>query len=140
MARGRFPRLDDRDDLWRVLVTLTARKAIDLVQREHRQKRGGGRVCLEADLASDDPDRPEPTLDQVVGREPTPEFAALVTEEFHRRLQGLRTARLRRVALLKLEGYTNEEIAEQLGCSLRTIARVLELIRMAWLAEEPPRA
>ena len=50
-ARGRFPRLADRDDLWRVLVTITARKAADLVQHERRQKRGGGRVLDEAGLA-----------------------------------------------------------------------------------------
>ena len=40
VARGRFPRLDDRNDLWRVLVTITARKATDQVLRERRQKRG----------------------------------------------------------------------------------------------------
>jgi DNA-directed RNA polymerase specialized sigma24 family protein len=42
--QGRFPDLFDRDDLWRLLVVITARKAATLVRREHRQKRGGGRV------------------------------------------------------------------------------------------------
>src|SRR3954452_19706131 len=37
---GRFPRLADRNDLWRLLVVLTARKAVDLLQREGRLKRG----------------------------------------------------------------------------------------------------
>src|SRR6202034_1431934 len=32
-ARGRFPRLTDRDDLWRLLVVLTVRKALDQIQR-----------------------------------------------------------------------------------------------------------
>src|SRR5436853_6862797 len=41
-ARGRFPRLHDRHDLWRVLVMITTRKAADQVQRHRRQKRGGG--------------------------------------------------------------------------------------------------
>src|SRR4051812_36370551 len=41
-SRGRFPRLDDRGDLWKVLVTLTHRKALDQVARQRRQKRGGG--------------------------------------------------------------------------------------------------
>jgi DNA-directed RNA polymerase specialized sigma24 family protein len=49
-TQRRFPRLDDRDDLWRVLVTLTERKAADLRRRRRRQKRGGGRVAPEADL------------------------------------------------------------------------------------------
>ena len=43
-ARGRYPRLDDRDDLWRLLVVITERKAIDQAHRERRQKRGGGKI------------------------------------------------------------------------------------------------
>src|SRR5207237_3816674 len=42
-ACGRYPRLDDRDDLWRLLVVITERKALDQAQREPRQTRGGGR-------------------------------------------------------------------------------------------------
>src|SRR4051794_6018164 len=38
---GRFPRLDDRDDLWRVLVTIAARKAGHQVRDQFREKRGG---------------------------------------------------------------------------------------------------
>jgi DNA-directed RNA polymerase specialized sigma24 family protein len=39
---GRFPRLDDRDDLWRLLVVITAREALDQLARENSQERGGG--------------------------------------------------------------------------------------------------
>ena len=42
VEEGRFPRLDDRDDLWRLLGTLTARKAAHLRRDEGRLKRGGG--------------------------------------------------------------------------------------------------
>src|SRR5262245_65121803 len=48
-GEGRFPRLDDRDDLWQALVMLTVRKAADQANRERRQKRGGGGVVTEAD-------------------------------------------------------------------------------------------
>jgi hypothetical protein len=34
IARGRFPQLADRDDLWKLLVVITARKAIAQAQRE----------------------------------------------------------------------------------------------------------
>src|SRR5689334_22900261 len=37
---GRFPHLTDRDDLWRLLVVITARKALDLLERQGRKKRG----------------------------------------------------------------------------------------------------
>ena len=33
-----------------------------------------------------------------------------------------------------MEGYNNDEIADQLGCAARTVARRLELIRKTWLA------
>src|SRR5262245_37415657 len=52
-ARGRFPRLDDRHDLWRILVTITTRKALDQVNRQRRRKRGGGRVVVESALPDD---------------------------------------------------------------------------------------
>jgi hypothetical protein len=44
-ARGRFPALADRDDLWRLLTVITARKVFALVRRGERLKRGGGLVC-----------------------------------------------------------------------------------------------
>src|SRR3954449_2996353 len=87
-ARGRFPRLADRDELWRLLVVLTARKVGAQAQRERRQKRGGGRVLREADLLGAGPDGRDAGLEQVVGAEPTPEFAAMVAEEYRRLLDG----------------------------------------------------
>src|SRR6516165_8429863 len=48
--QGKFPRLQDRDDLWGLLVVITARKALHLVEHEGRQKRGGGRVLTEGAL------------------------------------------------------------------------------------------
>ena len=134
-ALGRFPQLADRDDLWRLLVVITARKAVDQIQREGRQKRGGGRVVGEATLAGPLADEGLGGLDQVVGSEPSPEFAALVADEHRRLLHALGDDTLRRIALWKMEGYTNEEIRVKLDCSLRTVANKLELIRRTWLNE-----
>ena len=39
---------------------------------------------------------------------------------------------LQRVATFKLEGYTNEEIADRLGCATSTVERKLALIRHKW--------
>ena len=44
VKNGRFPRLDDRDDLWRILVVLTQRKVADQVRHEMTLRRGGGKV------------------------------------------------------------------------------------------------
>jgi DNA-directed RNA polymerase specialized sigma24 family protein len=133
VALGRFPRLDDRDDLWRILVTLTRRKAINQFQRERWQKRDVALVASAAALDGAAVDRA--FLDSLAGPEPSPDFAALVADEWRHRLESLRDDSLRRVALLRLEGFRNDEIAERLGCGRRTVARKLELIRRRWLGE-----
>ena len=135
-AAGRFDRLKDRDDLWRLLVVITMRKVCDQIRRQHKLKRGGGRVVAEAALAGLDPDSPG-GFDQFIGREPVPEFAAMLAEEFQARLDSLPDESLRQVALWKLEGYSSDEIADRLGCVSRTVNRKLDLIRKAWRRAEP---
>src|SRR5262245_30617189 len=114
-ARNRFPRLDERDDLWRLLVVISERKAMDQAQRERRQKRGG-RKHQRPPVLSDG----AASGRGIAALEPTPEFAALVADECRYLLGQLRDDALRTVALLRMEGYTNAEIADQLGCSLRS--------------------
>jgi DNA-directed RNA polymerase specialized sigma24 family protein len=136
-ARGRFPQLADRDDLWRLLVVITARKAMAQANRQGRKKRGGGRVVDEAVLfgpGRDDAEGPLAGLEGIAAGEPSPEFAAMMAEECRRLLDALDDDSLRQVALSRMEGYNNDEIAVQLGCARRTVARRLDLIRKTWLA------
>src|SRR5262249_27986059 len=64
VEQGRFPQLNDRDNLWRLLVVLTARKAWRWRRSEGQQKRGGGRAANGAE---------EMDLDAIIGPEPTPD-------------------------------------------------------------------
>ena len=124
--RNQFPRLDDRDDLWQLLVLLTARKASRLIRHERALKRGGAvrrASALDGDGAE--------ALAEVIGREPSPEFAAQVAEEYRLLLDGLEPS-LRNVAVAKMEGYTNAEIATRLDVSQRTVERSLAFIRRLW--------
>jgi DNA-directed RNA polymerase specialized sigma24 family protein len=132
--RGRFPKLDDREELWRLLVRITARKVIDLHNREHAVKRGGvpGEVALRGSPAAA---AVEVDLEQVVGTEPSPDFAAEVADECRRLLDRLGDDELRKLALLKMEGHTNEESAEELRCARVTVERRLRLIRETWEKE-----
>jgi DNA-directed RNA polymerase specialized sigma24 family protein len=131
--QGRFPRLDDRDDLWQLLVTITARKAYQLALHNRRLKRGGNAVLDEAALAGlVGPDAGPAGLEQFLGSEPTPEFAAQAAEDYQRLLAALPQEELREVARCKLEGYSNEEIADRLGCAPRSIGRKLHVIRAVW--------
>ncbi|WP_435016268.1 ECF-type sigma factor [Tundrisphaera sp. TA3] len=132
-SQGRFPILADRDDLWKLLVSLTARKAINLRKHAARGKRGGGRVLDEAALDGGDPGAAG--LDAMIGDGPTPEFAAQVAEQCRRLLDLLGDESLRQVAIWKFEGYTNEQIGERLGRSPRTVAYKLEMIRKLWEQE-----
>jgi DNA-directed RNA polymerase specialized sigma24 family protein len=127
-AAGRFPRLADRDDLWHLLFVLTVRKAIDLARREGRQIRGRGEVRLLSDLAGLD-------LEPILGREPTPALAAQLADECQRLLEGLGDGSLRAVAIWKMEGLTNAEIAARLGCIERTVESKLRVIRGLWTRE-----
>jgi DNA-directed RNA polymerase specialized sigma24 family protein len=136
--QGHFPQLRDRNNLWPLLVVITARKAIDLVQQEGRLKRGGGAVRGESALQTPDDSSREAGLDQVIGREPTPEFAAQVAEECQRLLTKLGDPELRSVALWKMEGHTNAEIAAKLGCVEGTVERKLRVIRTLWEKESAP--
>jgi DNA-directed RNA polymerase specialized sigma24 family protein len=129
-AGGRFPHLRDRHDLWKLLLVITARKARHLLRDEGRQKRGGLPASDPAPAADDAVD-----FEQLISREPTPAFAAQSVEECQRLLDLLREPALRWVALWKLEGYSNEEIAAKLGCAPRTVERKLRLIRAVWKGE-----
>jgi DNA-directed RNA polymerase specialized sigma24 family protein len=131
----RFPTLADRDSLWRLLVILTARKALHMIRDERREKRGGGHVLDETALDAAGPDA---GLDQVIGAEPTPEFASQVAEECRRLLGVLDCDELRLIAVSRMEGYSTAEIAGRLRCAPRTVERKLQRIRSLWSAENPP--
>ena len=140
VAEGKFPQLADREDLWRILMTITVRKASAQMQREKRIKRGGGKVVEEAALRAPRSDglldsSAAAGLEMIAGTEPTPEFAAIVAEEYRRLLDALEDEGLRQVAIRRMEGYTCDEIAAELGCARRTVARRLDLIRKTWHAD-----
>jgi RNA polymerase sigma factor (sigma-70 family) len=131
--QGRFPQLSDRDDLWHLLLVITERKAIDLVNHETAQKRGRGRVRHEGSVAGNS----DAAFADIAARELTPEKAAQVAEQFRRLLDALGEETLRAVAIAKMEGYTNEEIAKRINRSVPAVERKLNRIRKIWGKEIP---
>lgn len=131
VERGRFPQLNDPDDLWRVLVTVTARKAIAHRKRHLTQKRGGGTTRGDS-VFLNMRDGERGGFGEVLGNSPTPEMQAMMAEECQLLLARLDDASLRELAIFKLEGYTNQEIADSLGCTSRTVERWLSRIREQW--------
>jgi RNA polymerase sigma factor (sigma-70 family) len=122
VRQGRFPRLNDREDLWAILFTLTSRHAARQLRHQRRDKRGQGQVRGDSALADAQP----------VDDEPTPAEAVLLQEDLARLLEALGDESLRRITLARMEGYSNAEIAQQLGRSEVTVERRLRLIRAIW--------
>jgi DNA-directed RNA polymerase specialized sigma24 family protein len=125
--RGKFPQLEDRDDFWSLLAVITARKVSDIKKRQMRDKRGGHRTLGTSDLDDGGP----AALEQVAGPGPTPELSMIMAEECRLRLDALEEP-FRQVALLRLDGRSNEQIALEMGCTTRTVIRRINSIRDAW--------
>ena len=121
---GRFPDLHDRHGLWSILVLITVRKVATQAVYEKRQKRSAGLNGKTSGVTA-----PE----EIAGNDPTPEFCAQAAEAYRELLASLANSTLQETAVWKMEGYTNEEIAGKLGCSIRTVERKLGLIRAKWV-------
>lgn len=136
-AEGRFDQLGDRSDLWRLLMRITGQKCVDRLRREGRQKRGGGEVRGNS-IFGRGGDGPTADFDDFQLQDQTPDFLVMLDEEHSRLLDTLPDETLKRIALLRMEGYQNQEIAQQLGISVRSVERKLGLIRSQWSSELPP--
>lgn len=138
MCRGvrqdRFPDLKDRDNLWSLLVVITARKVSHQLRERSAKKRGEGATRGES-VFEVDVGAMMAGIDRVIGNSPTPDFALQVSEESERLMQMLPDDSFREVARLKFEGYSNEEISQLSGQSLRTVVRRMSLIRKLWNSE-----
>ncbi len=132
VTAGRFPDLRDQEGLWKLLMKITGRKAVAHLRREHALKRGQGQVRGESVFMQRRPRDANAGIGDALGEEPTPQLAAMVAEQCERLLESLEDESLRRIAILKLEGYSNVEIAEELDCARETVQRKLARVRKKW--------
>ncbi len=121
-SADRLPDMLDRGGLWQSLILITAGKVIDAKRREFSQKRGGTLTDK----------TPLHLIDLVQNSEPDPALAAMFSEQFESLLNLLEERELQEIAMLKLEGFTNEEVSRRLDCGERTVKRRLAVIRRIW--------
>lgn len=121
LGNDRFPKLESWEDVRRVLLMLTAQKAIKARRDATRLKRGGPAALL----ATAPPD-------QVPCRADDPAQAALMADEVESLIDALPDDQAREIVRLRLEGYQNREIADRLGCATRTVERRLNVVRKIW--------
>lgn len=137
VAEERFPELNGRGNLWAILVVIATCKAHAYVAAQNRHKRGSGKVRGDS-VFLDAGDAGELAgFDGIAGREPTPAFVAEASEACEQLLDSLGDEMLRNLAILKLQGYTIDELAAQTGCTKRAVQRRLEIIRTTWREQLP---
>jgi RNA polymerase sigma factor (sigma-70 family) len=131
--RGEFD-LTGRDALWKLLVTITLRKARNVAKKQMRDRRDIARERTIGDR--DDPESAHWALEQMDASGPSPAEAALLNEALERRLESMADPELRQIALWRLEGYSNHEIAGRIGRTERAVERRMERIRSKWTADD----
>lgn len=115
-----FPELHDRDNLWRLLIIITNRKLT--AQKRRESARISADPFSEAIL----------NVQHICSTEPTPEMVAELMDEMEQRLELLGDEKLRRIAVMRMEGLSTAEIADRINSTSRTIRRKLERIRDIW--------
>ncbi len=129
---GRLPKLENRAQLFALLVTIASRKAATHVERAGRAKRGSGKVRGESALdALVGPAAEVRGAEQHEDPRPTAESEAIVKDLYQHYLGALADS-LRSFAELYLAGWSHREIGERLGCKTRTVDRKVRLILDQW--------
>ncbi len=128
----RFDRLQDRSDLWRVLAMLVARKSARQIEHQMRQKRGGGQVRGESVFFAADDTSPVGMENMAAEENMAGDYVAEMQESLEQLLDLLPDDQYRAIANMRMEGHSNQEIAEKLGCTERTVERRLQRIRETW--------
>ncbi|MEZ6132595.1 MAG: ECF-type sigma factor [Planctomycetaceae bacterium] len=131
-AAGRFERLNTREDLWPLLIAITRQKVVDRIRSENRQKRGGGRVRGESVFLVKSKQPSEGGIHNVAGESISPELEVELNDCLQQMMAELGDGVVRTIAQLRLEGYTNQEIASRLMISEAAVRRKSRLIKDTW--------
>lgn len=123
VREGEVPLDLNRFEIWSFLSTMTNRQAVDFLRKRSRQKRGGGKLHSESDLAGGNGSAPQ-HLDALIGEMGFHDFD-MVLEELLEALEEEPKA----ILICRMMGYTNGEIAEMRGCSERQVRRQVAGLR-----------
>lgn len=128
----RFPDLSGPDNLWGLLITLTGRKVNAHLRHQTRQKRGGGRVRGESIFVDQGGDLKSGGIGGVSGDGDAADVRAELAEACDVLLDNLEDEQLKQIAILRMDGFLVDEIAQRMELSKRAVERRLQLIRRIW--------
>jgi RNA polymerase sigma factor (sigma-70 family) len=117
---GKF-QFQDQDDLCKLLVRITINKTMRQVDFHTAAKRNPGQETRQSDEAYDH-------LPELLAGEPSPEVTVAFLDQLEHFLGELRPQE-RQILEMRMQGYSNEEIAAKLDIYDRKIRRVMEHIR-----------
>ncbi len=132
IGKDRFFEFRDRRDLWQALVRLVDCSAKDCRRRYGARKRGSGRVRGESIFDGATIGSTPVGLAGFADNDASPESSESTLASVEERLGKLSDDTLRQIAIMKLEGFTTDEIADRLQISRRSVERKLGLIRDTW--------
>jgi len=127
----RCSKLEDRNDLQKMLFTKVRDKSVKISREACAQKRGSGKVRGESVFEAFQTGSFDGGLDVEDFREFEAEFIASIRESFER----LPDEMLQTIALLRTEGWEICEIAKKVELTERSVYRKLDLIRDSWAKE-----
>jgi DNA-directed RNA polymerase specialized sigma24 family protein len=130
VEENRFSSLNDRHDLWKILIMLAERTTIDHIRRQKAETRGGGRVRGHSALGSThDGSLAGGGFDTLAAPPVTPESADALIRLIQERFPQLANEELQQIALDRASNYSIAEIAQRRGISQRAVERKLDLVR-----------
>ena len=130
-----FPDLQGPDNLWGLLITLTGRKVHAHLRHQTRQKRGGGSVRGESVFLDPQGEQKGGGIGGVTGSAPAADLPTELSEACELLLGQLDDEQLKQIAVMRMDGFLVDEIADRLGLSKRAVERRLQLIRRIWSEE-----
>lgn len=125
LADGRL-KAENRDAFWGLLAVITSRKITAQRRYSIRQKRGSGAIGGDSGFA-------DAGINEVADNQLTPDVLAEITESCDQLLDAIPDETMKTIVLLKFQGATNGEIADELKCTRRTVERKMERIRRIWV-------
>lgn len=141
LVEGRLQTLSSRENLWPLLLRMTMQEAKNHARSELTQKRGAGNQVLASEIPPSSLGSARPTKNarvHEVRREQQLDDIQSPSNETVQELERVSAVAeflealpfdLREVAVLRLLGYRNSEIAACRNCAERSVERKLKLIR-----------
>jgi DNA-directed RNA polymerase specialized sigma24 family protein len=124
-TQGRFDDVRNRDELWWTLLKITKDTIAKSVRHEYAKKRAAHYEQTVEPISFED----------LIDEAPSQEFVCILEDLTSVLLKKLRNNQLRKIAKLRIYGYTSPEISARLSIPQRSAERKLQLIRNTWSKE-----